>query len=703
MIKELRLKNFKQHRDATFSFSAGLNTIQGGNAVGKSNILKAILFALQGASAAGNKSRLTTRGATGMKVELDCSFPGAGNVTVVRALNNAQVTSGGAVLAAGHSAVTSWVETQLGMGAQQFKSMLYAEQNKTQKLLDEGPTALQKQLEIIANTGLIDGVLAFILRDNDHDAGELQGLGEVGDLEAMRGNLAALLETQRAQTIDRDAMVDHLAKRVDEHARAKSEYETGLQAVLSSNKLRADYARLEGELDSLQQQKRQIEADEVESVPSEAVLELDAAAKQMSIDLSHARSALLYKEQIAETYAMYQRTVDELNELQPVFQEAERVNTDEALAKDALTVADKFVQTAQEEIKNAVCSQCKRAYASADLPSLNDNLVNAQLAKETATVLLEQAVASVKSFYAAYRTTRQELDAKRTALQTARTKLESLPVPEPMPSDAKEQLAQQEEELNTLWGRLSDTKQRAQAYLKWHNAFSNACNKLTHAETRIATIASEMAVANAPTSDTLAQMKQALEGLQVVIADLRTQRETIGLALSRTEDAVAAVSKEISAAETKFDRISLLKHQVGLRTELQKYLRNNRVRLMEDSWNALIQYASSLVSTASEGSITQLVRSNTGEFSVTESGYETPVDELSGAQKSIVGLSLRLSLAHSFYGDQGFVLLDEVTADCSETTAAQIAGMLRSLNSQVIMVTHRQSDALNANHSIVLE
>jgi energy-coupling factor transporter ATP-binding protein EcfA2 len=55
-----------------------------------------------------------------------------------------------------------------------------------------------------------------------------------------------------------------------------------------------------------------------------------------------------------------------------------------------------------------------------------------------------------------------------------------------------------------------------------------------------------------------------------------------------------------------------------------------------------------------------------------------------------------------FYGTGGFTLLDEVTADCSEYNAARVAGMLKGLQTQVIMVTHRQSDAMNANNSIFL-
>lgn len=100
--------------------------------------------------------------------------------------------------------------------------------------------------------------------------------------------------------------------------------------------------------------------------------------------------------------------------------------------------------------------------------------------------------------------------------------------------------------------------------------------------------------------------------------------------------------------------------------------------------------------------MTSLSRSDSGDFTIVENDQLVPIEELSGARKSIVGLCLRLSLAHLFYGTGGFVLLDEVTADCSEGNAARIAGMLRGLQSQVIMVTHRQGDAVNANHSILL-
>ena len=86
-----------------------------------------------------------------------------------------------------------------------------------------------------------------------------------------------------------------------------------------------------------------------------------------------------------------------------------------------------------------------------------------------------------------------------------------------------------------------------------------------------------------------------------------------------------------------------------------------------------------------------------------EDDKEVPVKELSGAEKSIVGLCLRLSLARVFYGDSGFTLLDESTSDCREVNAARVAGMLQGLQSQVIMISHRSGDTVNATNNIVIE
>ena len=141
---------------------------------------------------------------------------------------------------------------------------------------------------------------------------------------------------------------------------------------------------------------------------------------------------------------------------------------------------------------------------------------------------------------------------------------------------------------------------------------------------------------------------------------------------------------------------------LALASQLQKYLRANRTRLASDLWDGLLNYASALTSSATGGVLSGLSRTPSGDFTVVEDGRTVPVTESSGAQRSIMGLALRVALTKVFYGNGLFLMLDEATADASDETAAAVAGMLRSLDMQVVSVSHRTGDVVNAGEIIEL-
>jgi DNA repair exonuclease SbcCD ATPase subunit len=120
---------------------------------------------------------------------------------------------------------------------------------------------------------------------------------------------------------------------------------------------------------------------------------------------------------------------------------------------------------------------------------------------------------------------------------------------------------------------------------------------------------------------------------------------------------------------------------------------------MADTWDALLQYASALIASVTEGRLANLKRSN-GDFLITEEGREIPADECSGGQKSIVGICLRLALSQVFYGKGLTLLLDEPAADLADDMAAALGGMLRGLQHQVVVVTHRAGEAAVADEVI---
>jgi DNA repair exonuclease SbcCD ATPase subunit len=205
------------------------------------------------------------------------------------------------------------------------------------------------------------------------------------------------------------------------------------------------------------------------------------------------------------------------------------------------------------------------------------------------------------------------------------------------------------------------------------------------------------------TGEDIADLNAQLEALEGDLRHVTTRKATLQAEVATGEERLATTKREIERVKAVLkEKESTLKAKSDTES-LQKFLRKNRAAFAGDIWEDLLAYASSLVSSTTEGRLSGLSRSTRGEFTVEEWDKTIPVTEASGAQKSIIGLAVRAAMAKTFYGKGLFLLLDEVSSDASDVNAAAIAGMLKGLDMQVISVTHRQGEASNAGTIINLD
>jgi DNA repair exonuclease SbcCD ATPase subunit len=194
------------------------------------------------------------------------------------------------------------------------------------------------------------------------------------------------------------------------------------------------------------------------------------------------------------------------------------------------------------------------------------------------------------------------------------------------------------------------------------------------------------------------KIKQLQEQLDLLVLNLVEKK----LSFQEKENDVKLRRQTLSEAVRNLGTRQETLHSIMLRKELQSYLRNNRARLMGDTWGRITDLTSGYASQVTDGLIRNLMRDDDGGFTVEEGEHKVPVNELSGGRQSVVGLALRVALGRTFFGEGSFILLDEPTSDCSENLAASVAGMLQGLGTQVIVVSHRQGDTVNATNVIIL-
>lgn len=705
MIKKLSLTNFKRHPSLTLEFDNGLVSIIGPNAKGKSTVLKAILFAMFGATATGsNKEHLKTWGADGaMSVAMTLDLPGRADVTITRSEKNAKaVSADGKLLANSHSAVTAFVEECLGMSAKDLQLLMYSKQGDTQQILEMGGAELQRRIESLSNMAVLDKVLELLGKDITLMEGKLSGLPDTTCLPALRAELDvkqreveqmavsvgildldwrrlseevanSTVSLKEAERIDAEIvrLSNEIHIRLPEVSRLTDKYTEQMVAFRALpavdtkeiERLQSDINFLKGDLYTLNQQKTQ------------AVVE-------------QARSDL-YRRQLADLEGRLPAHQDAVREVAQLEERLAVLEAEKAEADVAYRTADARLGAAIRAADGTTCPTCKRPFGEHSLEDIEAEQVAAREQYAAAGRALTQCKAAVDAIQAPLKGWRARLQPGiEEAVVRARQLVEQgTEVPDVAAIEASLQAvegakAAAMKELQDLNALLSTSQQMEKRL--------NECRAELVSAQGLAEKA-QNALAELPEVD--------VDGLKMVLAQKRddfdkareslfTATQQMNLLESRVEQIQTEITHLAQADKVRKDTSARLDGS----NKLQEYLRKNRTRLGSGLWENLLLCSSALVSAATGGVLLALARNPSGDFTTQEAGQTVPVSELSGAQRSIVGLALRASLTRVFYGTGLPMLLDEATADCRDDLAAAVAGMLASLNCQVIAVSHRTGD-----------
>ena len=120
---------------------------------------------------------------------------------------------------------------------------------------------------------------------------------------------------------------------------------------------------------------------------------------------------------------------------------------------------------------------------------------------------------------------------------------------------------------------------------------------------------------------------------------------------------------------------------------------------MKEVWDTIGALSSNLVRKSSSNSISR-IDNREGEFFYEEEGNLAPTISASGAQKALIGTSLRMGLSRALYGGDALMIFDEPTEGCTEFNASNMVATLATSARQVLLITHRENDQALAQHII---
>lgn len=117
---------------------------------------------------------------------------------------------------------------------------------------------------------------------------------------------------------------------------------------------------------------------------------------------------------------------------------------------------------------------------------------------------------------------------------------------------------------------------------------------------------------------------------------------------------------------------------------------NSRELLVDEAFDIVFGVASQFVGLCSDGEISRVVMDDGIRY--VENGRTWAKNSASGAQKSLIGLGMKLGLANLVACPFSALLLDEATADMSQEISMRVAMAMETMTEQYISISHRQMD-----------
>lgn len=751
-MKLIRLTtlNFKKLSDFTTEFKAGLNLIAGDNAQGKSTLLEAIKMALFGVAAMPcGKADIPTWGQTKCTVTLVFQLHGPEIYTLVRTLSTAKLTSvleGVESLEAnGHTPVTARVEDLTGLTIRDWELFIQSSQGVATGILTFGATALNKKVEEFAGVDLIDKVQTLAQQRaiqinaragattvSQERLDELQAAHKVSvelldaaysDLEQAKLAQQAVGEAPAAPAGPTAAEMREGQRAVD---RASTAVDTAEAAVASAKTRVADAeARVAG----------RTERDVVELEQATITLQKSGTSVKAALDskLEVRRAIGIAEQDMERADTELQEANNSLAALKSGSKElfeAALAELEEALATDTklLGEATEAVGTARSNHSNlvkladgATCPTCKRAKEDHDPAKLAEEALEAHTVLETAKAAVKKLEEGLRVVNVSIRNCKDELAelARRTLVAS------NAAAKELVARTALDELVSGNKTLESDITKLEAERESLR------DQFAQKRNELKEAGTHNESLATDhkalrqMATALETCEDTLNDANDHLESLpdcaedaDVLAAEQREvayQAAKSAYTLKASEaagalrhaetnrtNANAAADRDLAAYEAavKANENAAAEVELGKRHErLVRFLRDRRQTYLKEVWDTVMGVSSRLVRQSSSDLITR-VDNRDGNFYYEEGGNIAPTTSASGAQKALIGTSLRMGLSRALYGGDSLMIFDEPTEGCTEFNASNMVATLATSARQVLLITHRENDQALANHII---
>ncbi len=667
MITSVHLVNWKSHADSKLEFSQGVNALIGINGAGKSSVLDAISFALFGTFPSLKARRLGLDDLIMKKpqkkeycmVEVgfssnDSSYTvkrivernaGRGRAADAAGTSSAEIKKDGARLQAGPELVTEEVVRVLQMDYDLFSKAVYSEQN---------------------------GMDYFLRVQKGKRMDEIDRMLKVDKFEDVRAGAVGIANRIRSASEEKlkviaDMERENYPSKADALRKEAGEMESDAKAISRQlSAAREDKERLGGQLEAMEKiedgyNETKFGLESVKSSLSEACESLGRAKARLEGKDAAAVEKEASKAE-AETEQMRKWISDSEGSLQSLRQELGELNGRIKLENESASSLQGL---------GAKCPVCESAITEEKKKQLCSSH------RDEAAKLRVKANSVVESIGRASK----EMDAMRGRLSSRERELAKLMA------------------LSSEAGELAPLEKRISAYDKQKGMLDEKLEELSaeYDKEKISSLRTrlrEAAEAEASLSSKHIMLAKRIEDKAGSLKDIESRISTIVQYRAETEHAFAAVQGMNGFVK------ALKLTQEQLRSEFLKAVN----AMLGDVWKLLYPYGDfqGIRLSAEEDYSLELQEAGTRAADAASSGW-VGVEAVSGGERSIAALALRIAFSRTFLPNLKWLILDEPTHNLDANAISQFSEILREkmglFAEQVFIITHedRISEGVTGN------
>lgn len=676
MLQELKLSNFRQHRDTRVQFVPGVNTIVGLNNSGKSTLPEAIEFALYGSralrdSAKGFITDGQTDGSAVVKMDI-----GASDYIVGRNSRNAEVRKDGELDARYKDNVTTYVAHVTGVNQTGFRLGHYVRQKELAAFSSLRPGKRYETIERMLKVNAVDKAIKRLKEEiNELEITQKTLLGSYQDVEAIENELDDLRLAhgslcKRSETIRQDlAAVSTLLAE-----------QRNIQKDLLK---KPELYRLQKELVNCSQAATALESLE------EEMSKLGAVSQEAYQELLTKASTLRDTERQSIAMSAMKKELDSLNPVKPeVKTEPDKPSKSPVTEMKTLLYAAEQKLAEFRRLKDAAeCDRCHQPITATTFSEIESNLIKESQALD---VELTKVSDKYKAEESAWLDAMADWDIYSAELRKYEQE-----------TQRKEQILKEYVEVHfdpaeqaKLEGEILVMQSAREAWAKLEEKRSHlreTVSKKADILERLEDLEYLRKVEDDPELDSVVAENEKIE------RTLNGQLNEVSAETAHTEGRTSELQRLVSTMQETKKSINANYTVIANKKAMQDNFVLFKRHLTAKIRPLLQQVAETLFHKTTKDRYASFNLSNDYEITLTtHTGFVRKLSTISGSENDLACLCLRLAIATlrstKLAGSLGFIILDEISGSFDdERTKQTLEGLLelRDVIPQIINITHK--------------